>query len=91
MEISMTASRAIKKVNFAVVEDWIISTDTISYVIGCFACVNFADKTRVYNSFSAVYYQNSEGVSNPITEEVAMANKTLHRKYRFHQSMLQSF
>lgn len=50
LNLIMTYSKTYGKDNFSVVDDWIISDDTIAYQIGCFVCVNFPDKTRIYNS-----------------------------------------
>ena len=54
----MTSSKIVRKATNLIVDDWIISPDTVSYAIGAFVCVNFADNSRMYNSYNAVYYQN---------------------------------
>jgi hypothetical protein len=64
----MTSSKIVRKATNSIVDDWIIAPDTVSYAIGAFVCVNFADNSKMYNSYNAVYYQNPEGGANIITE-----------------------
>lgn len=66
LELSMNTSKIYKKSTHSVVDDWIIMSDTIAYVIGSFVCVNFGDKSRIYNSHNTTYYQNPEGGSSTI-------------------------
>jgi hypothetical protein len=62
----MNTSKIFKKATYSVVDDWIIMSDTIAYAIGSFVCVNFGDKSRIYNSHHAIYYQNTDGGSSTI-------------------------
>ena len=73
------------------VDDWIISEDTISYQIGCFICVNFADRTRIYNSNKLIHYLGLSGVADTISEESVSTNKNVAKKYRYYKSMMEAF